>query len=570
MTALKHLRFEDKPRHFWVDAICMDQTSGVEKNQQVPMMSKIYSEAKNVCIWLGDRDETSPLAMQLLPKIRNIHKFEQNVKNYTNCEEWDALLQLMGRPWFTRRWVVQEIALARRASIHCGSEEVPWSHFSEAIALFQAAADEVNQKFRENKAYDYNPAYVGSVEAYAASRLVAATSQVVRKSKDNRLLQKISSLEYLVSTLTPFRATDAADTIYAVLSLAKDVPGFPTIIAPTATIEAASQRNDDVFEEPEASGEQALTNKQRKAVTTAINKLMVRKYSVDYRKPFVEICTDFLDFVFNTTRSLDMICRPWAPKEEVENLPSWILTVRDESHGQNRLNNTMHRRKGDIFVGDPGAGIYSASGRYPAKWEITWEYVNGKKKPVLDVNGFILDEISQKDDAASAGVVPETWFELGGWDTEREENPPEAFWRTMVADRDNGGGNPPPWYSLACRHAFFLDSVEYSAVSLVQAGDRLQDTTILKKYIRRIQSVIWGRRLAQTKNHGFLALTPREAREKDIICIIPGCSVPVVLRRRENGGYIFIGESYVDNMMDGAAFEIKRKHETAYQMFKLY
>ena len=95
--------------------------------------------------------------------------------------------------------------------------------------------------------------------------------------------------------------------------------------------------------------------------------------------------------------------------------------------------------------------------------------------------------------------------------------------------------------------------------------------TLLQKDKRRLQSVIWGRRLARTKAHNFLALVPREARRRDLICIISGCSVPVVLRkRRKESGYAFVGKSYVHAMMDGEASEIKTQMKTEYEKFELH
>ena len=55
--ALQSLRHISNDRRFWVDAICIDQTSHDDKNQQLPLMARIYTEAENVCISLGREDE---------------------------------------------------------------------------------------------------------------------------------------------------------------------------------------------------------------------------------------------------------------------------------------------------------------------------------------------------------------------------------------------------------------------------------------------------------------------------------------------------------------------------------
>lgn len=52
-SALRNMRLKLKDRVLWIDAICIDQQSVQEKNEQVPLMGKIYFSATRVIIWLG-------------------------------------------------------------------------------------------------------------------------------------------------------------------------------------------------------------------------------------------------------------------------------------------------------------------------------------------------------------------------------------------------------------------------------------------------------------------------------------------------------------------------------------
>jgi hypothetical protein len=64
-AALKQLR--SKGSHFvWVDALCINQRDIDEKNHQVPLMTSIYSKAREVILWLGEPADDSHLAMSLL------------------------------------------------------------------------------------------------------------------------------------------------------------------------------------------------------------------------------------------------------------------------------------------------------------------------------------------------------------------------------------------------------------------------------------------------------------------------------------------------------------------------
>ncbi|ORX93677.1 hypothetical protein BCR34DRAFT_441785, partial [Clohesyomyces aquaticus] len=54
-----------------------------------------------------------------------------------------------------------------------------------------------------------------------------------------------------------------------------------------------------------------------------------------------------------------------------------------------------------------------------------------------------------------------------------------------------------------------------------------------------------------------VGLAPADTEKGDNICVLFGCSVPVILRRREqkSPSYKLIGECFVDGFMDGKAME---------------
>src|SRR5207244_3320882 len=65
------------------------------------------------------------------------------------------------------------------------------------------------------------------------------------------------------------------------------------------------------------------------------------------------------------------------------------------------------------------------------------------------VRGFVLDEIKEVEQVARNGGIPREWAELEGWESAKG-HPPDAFWRTLVANRGKEGKNPPVYYSRAC------------------------------------------------------------------------------------------------------------------------
>ncbi|ORY05811.1 heterokaryon incompatibility protein-domain-containing protein [Clohesyomyces aquaticus] len=161
---LVRLRYMDKARILWADAICIDQGNTHEKSEQVGLMGLIYWNASRVNIWLG-KDEvqgvfSAAVAIALIKEIVALresnlkkHKVWNKVPRYTSKEvvesqegqqAWEAVSQLFERPYFKRVWVVQEVGLADEATFYCGESTfsrleldkfVDWLSYSGEVVL---------------------------------------------------------------------------------------------------------------------------------------------------------------------------------------------------------------------------------------------------------------------------------------------------------------------------------------------------------------------------------------------------------------------------------------------------
>lgn len=219
-AALRQLRDPDKPRLLWIDALCINQKNEKEKSLQVPKMASIYTRAFNVCIWLGEEYQQSDLAVSFIKRMLNLDDFDRLVRDENSDTEWNALFDLMRRPWFTRRWVVQEIALARTATVYCGREIVPWREFRDAVALFVSRSQDLKKLFQGSKRYNHHPNWLGDITALGANRLCQQASNVFRRADEGGTQAPLMSLEALVSNLSAFEAAEPRDVIYSVLALA--------------------------------------------------------------------------------------------------------------------------------------------------------------------------------------------------------------------------------------------------------------------------------------------------------------------------------------------------------------
>lgn len=158
---------------------------------------------------------------------------------------------------------------------------------------------------------------------------------------------------------------------------------------------------------------------------------------------------------------------------------------------------------------------------------------------------------------------------MGGWTYDSvPERVPDSLWRTLVADRGPHGISPPSWYYRACLESLMsvTPNGDLNTVFLVEQPTT-PSTIIL--FLKRVQEVVWNRKFflsagnkTETQKHKKLfGLAPMKAEEGDLICILFGCSVPVILRRHYEDGdefYRLIWEAYVHGIMDGEALAGER------------
>ena len=67
--ALPYLRYQDKGRVVWIDAICVNQQDVAERGSQVRRMADIYQSASRVIVWLGLESHDSARAIECCEKL---------------------------------------------------------------------------------------------------------------------------------------------------------------------------------------------------------------------------------------------------------------------------------------------------------------------------------------------------------------------------------------------------------------------------------------------------------------------------------------------------------------------
>jgi hypothetical protein len=234
------LSFEERSlqQFIWIDALAIDQDNLREREQQVSMMREIYQKAAKVIVWLGEDQvyERAPRIVNKLAWRTHLGEFgempivlsffaqtqratvledtedwnpaiygEGQVVNRffgflpTSAPEWGALRRFFLRPWFSRVWVLQEIAVAQSACFMVGGWNVEWNAVANAAVFFQ----------------DKN---------YSSLVDTAAAAHAARVSREKSLTPLIDLLRDARQRL----ATDPRDKVFALLGLAEEHPLFET------------------------------------------------------------------------------------------------------------------------------------------------------------------------------------------------------------------------------------------------------------------------------------------------------------------------------------------------------
>ena len=114
--------------------------------------------------------------------------------------------------------------------------------------------------------FNHNPDHLVDIRALSAYTLIEARRNIFRQSLDveSTTGRRLVDLETLVSNLPTQQISDPQDTIYALLSISSDA--------------------------------------------------QPHTFEVDYNENSTQVFKDFIQFCVNRSKSIDVICRHWAPE----------------------------------------------------------------------------------------------------------------------------------------------------------------------------------------------------------------------------------------------------------------
>lgn len=237
-------------------------------------------------------------------------------------------------------------------------------------------------------------------------------------------------------------------------------------------------------------------------------------------------------------------------------LPSWVCQIDKHPFGDSgKDSEAPGRRNGEVFVGAPDKPIYNASKSSRASPVFGYFDDSGSLRydGTMKTAGFQIGPIAQLHSRAADGIILTDWISaLGGDDVAGIV--PDHLWRTLVADRGPGGTPAPAWYHRACRYWLEYCGDDDISYQKLKGG---KHSSMVVQYLVRVRSVIWNRRLFAIpgwEGRVLYGLAPKETKEKDMVCVLDGCSVPVVMRD-EGRHWTLVGECFVYGIMDGEAVD---------------
>ena len=209
----------------WIAALCINQEDYDERARQVLLMPRIYHSALSVWLWLGEADEYTESALNLLALLaergqnvrfdpsqlpassvlRDAISLKRLVLPVFPGPQWEALVRLFDRPVLRRLWVVQEIVTARKTIVQCGEMQLDF----EAVLLGVHFVSQSSWEAILSASYERGEASMSFIRIIGGLRI-------------DWLTRKRNLRWKLIRDTRRFQASDPRDKVYALFSLFND------------------------------------------------------------------------------------------------------------------------------------------------------------------------------------------------------------------------------------------------------------------------------------------------------------------------------------------------------------
>lgn len=266
MSALKTIsqRYrgsQNQNPRLWVDSLSINQYDVQERNSQVNMMAQIYGKASLVISWLGPADEDSELAIPLMHRLMAAQYVQDMIEDYSatpqysitlsrrhrqtsdsapeveddsaieglinagmkdiaaiSSRHYESLARFLARRYFFRCWVLQELMLARKLCMLCGTQEIQLSDLHK-VAVFVSSV----RKHRPDGAIGQALSLpMNGPRGFEHERAIVELWQYKQQLKTalpSGSAQTLLTFEHLLALARVSGCRDPRDKIYSLLGL---------------------------------------------------------------------------------------------------------------------------------------------------------------------------------------------------------------------------------------------------------------------------------------------------------------------------------------------------------------
>lgn len=481
-------------------------------------MSLIYQHARQTNIWLGHRTPEvensfgaikearklfpSLSAFELKGTVESIQKgtgldFSRILGHLSRTFDWIPVSALLQRPWFRRKWVLQEVVMSENAVLLCGDDKLSWAILEDLMIYiwgFQLTIISENA--------DSNPnvgAGSGNINAMATARHRKGGQPVFD----------------LLTRAREFQCTDPRDHLYALLGMASDITEGPNRITPDYNI-----TSDQVY--------------RQLAAWCATVKGSLEFLSCGYEHILDE--RSFPSWVPDISKpNRETILSPRMHYCASRQTAPRLMLSQDQS--------TL--TLGGIVIDELevlGQPFTYASTRFPP-------VVAGTDRPGINYStDHYLDQMAWSKQMMQECLAIASDLPGRTMSSERFEQ----FWRTMLWDLD-GNMESPSAETGAIFKKLLLD---LSTIFDDHDKEWGKSFIFTSQAIEPLFTAFYeDRRFSSTAN-GHLGCVPKRARLGDKLCIFHGGKTPYVIRPCENGQYQYIGICYLHGFMHGEALDL--------------
>ncbi|KAL0932696.1 heterokaryon incompatibility protein [Colletotrichum truncatum] len=498
-SVLRTLRSSSVPRILWMDALSINQSNLHERSLQVRIMPKIYRTASKVVICLSKTSsEDHTEAVEFIARGRF-----KNAPPATLA----AVNALFKHPWFSRTWVIQEVAKARNAIVLYNDTYTPWSNFSLCAKML-------------------------SLDVPVASP--------IRRLRQRGFIDTITTDQFVkaICEATACDCRDPRDRVFAFLSM------YPTMMS-KAEIEqyrssGYSGRAGERGEESRRKGDAIERESGVRTVRGADENGKAPQRITNYAYSVETVYTQFAALLLKN-QGLDFLSAVQG-RSTSHSLPSWVPDW---------------RAKGSrTILAHLPLTEFNAGGHWENQVFRILPATDDSLTERLEVSAIRVGEISKLGDTCDVNVpgwediVFRQWRSLaeGAW---KAGNPKDCstkalsdFVQTIMTDSDNE----------------FVDTQRSICQRLSGPKSKQQETKTLlagldDEAVTKLRISCHGRRLFVAAN-GAMGLVASESEERDFVAVLPGARLPYSFRHRYDLASTeveLVGECFIQGMMRGEA-----------------